>query len=303
MKEECCNYSSVCSIELIQQVYGPPGLRRRQLSGLVGQYCVFLSVFGTLSGTWVSSYIDAQILMPLSLNRLLLPLTNILCFTTFNIGCPTSASKRRCFYLRSFMSAVHCASTWAKGDWVDNPWSFFPCICMLWDVLSKGPEANLFRANSMAAKTRKAETGWRLRFLDGKIFQLVAFVSILGSASHYFNIEVLLIYQGCVCAAGVTCRIHLSQRKDVYHGKFKRLQRFPTPKKKVSTNLPTWKLSILFLVRTKSCIISYARNIWVVKILSIPGTTALRTAVGTSLWDRVRELVEDQKLLIRQDYW
>ena len=88
------------------------------------------------------------------------------------------------FYLRSFMSAVHGASTWAKGDWVDNPWSFFPCICMLWDVLSKGPEANLFRANSMAAKTPKAETGWRLRFLDGEIFQLVAFVSILGSASH-----------------------------------------------------------------------------------------------------------------------
>lgn len=54
--------------------------------------------------------------MPLLLNRLLLQLTNILCFTTFNIGCPTSASRISCFHLRSFMCTVHCATTWAKRD-------------------------------------------------------------------------------------------------------------------------------------------------------------------------------------------
>lgn len=167
---------------------------------------------------------------------------------------------------------IACANTRAKkdGSWV------FPLVlfCFPWTVcfFSSPERRNLFDLG----KFRR------------NIIQLVAWSPV--------DLPRL-----CMC-----CWCHLpdlSQQKDVYHGKFKRLQRSPSPKKKVSTTLPTWKLCILFLVRTKSCIIWYARNVWVVKILSIRGTTALRTAVGTSLWDRVTELVEDEKLLIRQDYW
>lgn len=80
---------------------------------------------------------------------------------------------------------------------------FFPSISMLWDVLSKGPEANLFRANSMAEKTPKAETGWRLRLFGWKNLPTCCFRFYFGKCftllQHWSPVDLPRLCMCCWC--------------------------------------------------------------------------------------------------------